>query len=143
MLNFFMGNGSSAQKINFEDLQEAISSKNVLIISTLPTTKQNVLVFNTLNPADETREINHWMKTPPAAPLIIVYGENSCDDTAGKKYLQLVQLGFKKVAIYPGGLFEWLLLQDIYGTELFPTIGNAHDMLKYKGISKKHALNHG
>ena len=29
MLNFIMGNGSSAQKINFEDMQKAINDKNI------------------------------------------------------------------------------------------------------------------
>ena len=38
-----------------------------------------------------------------------------------KKYDQLIGLGFVNVFIYPGGLFEWLLLQDIYGYDNFPT----------------------
>ena len=29
-------------------------------------------------------------------------------------------------------MFEWLLLQDIYGTELFPTTTKEVDLLKYK-----------
>ena len=36
-----------------------------------------------------------------------------------KKYRQLVDLGFSNVYIYTGGLFEWLLLQDIYGSTNF------------------------
>jgi hypothetical protein len=48
------------------------------------------------------------------------------------KYDQLVGLGFKSVYIYPGGLFEWLLLQDIYGFDEFPTTKRVLDILKYK-----------
>jgi hypothetical protein len=62
---------------------------------------------------------------------------NSCDDTCFKKYEQLVKLGFYNVYIYGGGLFEWLLLQDIYGPELFPTNNTSSiDLLKYKGRTK-------
>ena len=57
-----------------------------------------------------------------------------------RKYNQLMQLGFKNVYIYPGGLFEWLLLQDIYGNELFPTTNEEKDLLKYK--SPKRIFNH-
>ena len=48
---------------------------------------------------------------------IIVYGENACDDTVDKKCQQLLGLGFKNIYVYPGGLFEWLILQDIYGDD--------------------------
>jgi len=34
--------------------------------------------------------------------------------------------------MYTGGLFEWLLLQDIYGKTEFPTTTNIIDLLKYK-----------
>ena len=132
-----MGNTSSAQKINFEDVQYASKNTNVSIISTLPVSKQECLIYNTMAPTQEIETINRWMQSPQTAPLIIIYGENSCDDSVIKKYLQLIKLGFKNVAIYQGGLFEWLLLQDIYGEELFPTRGIAKDMLLYKGVSKK------
>ena len=42
---------------------------------------------------------------------------------------------FTNVFIYPGGLFEWLLLQDIYGFDDFPTTKKERDHLKYKGKS--------
>ncbi len=58
---------------------------------------------------------------------------NSSDDSVVKKYNQLYKLGFKNVYIYIGGLFEWLLLQDIYGEEEFPTTNKILDILQYKG----------
>ena len=63
---------------------------------------------------------------------IIIYGKNCNDEKIYKKYQQLLSLGFYNVFVYPGGLFEWLLLQDIYGTEEFPTTSKQLDVLKYK-----------
>ena len=51
------------------------------------------------------------------------------------KYTQLLNLGFTNVYIYPGGLFEWLCLQDIYGFENFPTTKKELDILRFKGRS--------
>jgi hypothetical protein len=48
------------------------------------------------------------------------------------KYNQLNSLGFYNVYVYTGGLFEWLLLQDIYGEKDFPTTNIELDILKYK-----------
>jgi hypothetical protein len=36
-------------------------------------------------------------------------------------FWERVSLGFKNVYIYLGGMFEWLLLQDVYGQKEFPT----------------------
>ena len=41
-------------------------------------------------------------------------------------------LGFTNIALYLGGLFEWLLLQDIFGFDNFPTTTKTIDILKYK-----------
>ena len=64
---------------------------------------------------------------------IIIYGENCCDSKVINKYNQLYKLGFKNLYVYIGGLFEWLLLQDIYGDDEFPTTTKILDILKYKG----------
>ena len=58
---------------------------------------------------------------------------NASDETIVRKYNQLTSLGLINVVIYPGGLFEWLLLQDIFGNEDFPTTKKELDILKYKG----------
>jgi hypothetical protein len=63
---------------------------------------------------------------------IIVYGKNTSDATAETKYDQLAGLGFTNVYLYSGGLFEWLLLQDIYGDGEFPSTRKTLDILKYK-----------
>ena len=63
---------------------------------------------------------------------IIIYGKNANDESSEKKYQQIQKLGFLYVFLYSGGLFEWLLLQDIYGKEEFPTTTYTLDLLKYK-----------
>jgi hypothetical protein len=67
---------------------------------------------------------------------IVLYGKNSSDySVLEKKNKQLISLGFK-VLIYLGGLFEWVLLQDIYGADQFPTSKRNLDILKYRPRSK-------
>jgi hypothetical protein len=65
--------------------------------------------------------------------IIIVYGRNANDDTVEKKYRQLISLGFIEVYMYMGGMFEWMLLQDIYGKDEFQTTAKVLDILKFKG----------
>ena len=42
---------------------------------------------------------------------------------------------YRLVYAYSGGLFEWLMLQDIYGQDLFPTTKIEKDILKFKACS--------
>ena len=37
--------------------------------------------------------------------------------------------------MYTGGIFEWLLLQDIYGKDEFPTTSEELDILKYRAAT--------
>ena len=46
--------------------------------------------------------------------------------------VEAVEFGFQEVYIYSGGLFEWLLLQDIYSENEFPTTSKVQDFLFYK-----------
>jgi hypothetical protein len=127
-----MGNTTSIRKINCEDMQKACkNTKNYIIINTLEPTMQNCLIANTTKIENEEALINSIIKKSNSSP-IIVYGKNSNDEKVYKKYEQLIKLGFINVNIYVGGMFEWLLLQDIYGNELFPTTSKELDILKYK-----------
>lgn len=130
-----MGGSISLNKINFEDVQSMmIHGSGAVIISTLPVEKQDCLIQGTLSASEEVTKINEMLSNGTCAAIpIIVYGENSCDDTLRNKCNQLIKLGFGNVYIYVGGLFEWLLLQDIYGAELFPTTRMEKDLLKFKG----------
>jgi hypothetical protein len=127
-----MGNSNSTIYINFEDMQAGINNKEYIIINTLRENQQHCLINGTLSMGNEEEILNTYLKTNRSV-RIIVYGMNSTDINVKKKYEQLGALGFLNVFIYSGGLFEWLLLQDIYGKELFQTTANERDILKYKG----------
>ena len=129
-----MGNNQQKQKVNFEDVQFVIkNADNYLLINTMLENLQNCLIVNTIPIDKEELIINKLLNNGDNKNIkIIIYGKNSNDDTPIKKYEQLLDLGFPNIYIYNGGLFEWLLLQDIYGTELFPTTTKQNDLLKYK-----------
>lgn len=130
-----MGNSISVKKINFEDMQKIINDNNYILISTLPKDKQYCLILNTLNVDEEINVFNDILKNGENNKNIVIYGENSCDNSVLKKYNQLLQLGFNQIYVYVGGLFEWLLLQDIYGKDIFLTSNYESDIIKYKGRS--------
>jgi len=128
-----MGNTQSAQKINYEDVQYIISnSQTHLLINTLDEKEQNCLITNTMNIANEETIINKLIQTGNKNIKIAIYGRNCNDDKIYTKYTQLNSLGFYNVYIYVGGLFEWFLLQDIYGEKEVPTTTKEYDLLKYK-----------
>jgi len=120
-----MGNYIPNQ-ISYEDLQFAQST--YLIISTLPSTRQQLLIANTI-PCDI--EIKAVEDAILHKKIIIVYGLNCNDKTIYKKYDQIKKLG-GKVFLYTGGLFEWMLLQDIYGNTHFKTTSKSSDLLQFK-----------
>ena len=127
-----MGNCPSCNKINFEDMQDIIHNKDAIIINTLPINRQSCLLQGTKNASNEESLLNSSLHENPNV-LIVVYGENCCDNRVHEKCQQLINLGFSNVFVYLGGLFEWLLLQDIYGIEQFPTTSSEIDLLKFKG----------
>ena len=127
-----MGNVQSMRKINFEDMQTATKNPEVyLIINTLASKEQQCLIKSTVGLEQEESIINKYIKENKSIKIII-YGKNSHDELVHKKYQQLTTLGFQNVYAYTGGLFEWLLLQDIYGPESFPTSKKELDLLKFK-----------
>ena len=126
-----MGNTTSIKKIGFEDMKYVIKNKkkNYVMINTLAVMEQECLIPGTVSVKDEEAFINRHLNKNIS---IIIYGKNANDDSIFKKYEQLVKLGFNSVFVYTGGIFEWLLLQDIYGEENFPTTQKENDLLKYK-----------
>jgi len=135
-----MGNSNSVVKINFESVQKAINNNNSIIINTLRVSNQSCLIKKTLSVDEEVSRLNSNISANKSIP-IIVYGINACDETVEKKCNQLIGLGFQNIYVYPGGMFEWLLLQDIYGEDLFPTNGICKDLLQYKNCSKDNKYN--
>jgi hypothetical protein len=115
---------------NFEQIQEHIKNKSI-IINTLEASRQDCLISGTISIEDEIKLLNAYLKTNKTI-LIIIYGRNNSDISVIKKHKQLQSLGFTNIALYLGGLFEWLLLQDIFGYDNFPTTTKTIDILKYK-----------
>ncbi len=122
---------NSIKKLNFEDMQSIIKSKNNIIINTLSENNQDCLIIGTINIQDEVRIINDCLDNRKDKKVVI-YGKNCNDEKLFLKYKQLIDLGFINVYIYTGGIFEWLLLQDIYGYDNFPTTSEELDILKYR-----------
>jgi hypothetical protein len=132
-----MGNQVSlVPKVSYEDIQMVVYRNShvqhsTLLINTMPSTLQHCLIKTTLDIRFEERVINAIIhKTPDI--MIIVYGKNSNDITILHKYEQLVKLGFTNVHIYTGGIFEWMLLHEIYGKELFKITKYEIDILRYR-----------
>ena len=128
-----MGNKFSSVSFNlcnFEKVQNAIKN-NDIIINTLSDNLQNCLISGTTSITNEVTLLNNCLKNKKNV-LIIIYGKNNNDNSVLTKYNQLIGLGFTNVAIYLGGIFEWLLLQDIYGDDNFSTTCKEIDILKYR-----------
>ena len=123
-------------KIGFEDVVQSIQKpEKYVLINTLPSSKQECLISGTLGLREEEAFINGLLtKYTDVSKHIVLYGMNATDDTPYQKQRQLISLGITEVWVYSGGLFEWLLLQDIYGETEFPTTSEAkkNDMLLFR-----------
>jgi len=132
-----MGNQVSLiPKVSYEDIQMVVYRNmhvqhSTLIINTLPPSLQHCLIKTTLDIRFEERIVNTFIEKKPDI-MIIVYGKNSNDITILHKYEQLVKLGFTNVYIYTGGIFEWMLLHEMYGKDLFQITKHEIDILRYR-----------
>jgi hypothetical protein len=138
-LMFSIFNSNSKKRIGFEDIKIIITNPTkYILINTLNIGEQDILIKNTIHYNQEENLINTLINNYniPDKPIII-YGRNCCDDNIEKKYDQLTKLGLKEIFIYYGGLFEWLLLNELYGNEEFQ-LNREHtniDLLKYRPIN--------
>lgn len=121
--------------IGFEDIKNIIKSGDkYVLINTLTSENQELLISNTLSISEEESIINEIISNykVPDKPVII-YGKNCCDLSVNKKFDQLIDLGLKDVYIYYGGLFEWLLLNELYGNDEFPVNKTENiDLLRFR-----------
>ena len=120
--------------VSFEDVQRAIlKPTQYIIINTMSAANQNCLIKTTISYQSEENLINEYINNYDfSSKTFIIYGENANDDSIETKFKQMQGLGFANIYIYRGGMFEWLLLQDIYGQDEFPTTSKLLDILKYK-----------
>jgi hypothetical protein len=128
----------SEEKVGFEDILYATKHRDTcILLNTLPPSEQMCLISGTLLMETEEKVINKLLQNNHHNQIIIIYGKNNCDTKVEEKYTQLAALGFTQVYMYHGGLFEWLLLQDIYGQE-FTTTSEIRDLLHYRPQSILH-----
>lgn len=129
-----MGNSeSSIKKVNFDDVI-MISLKNThILIHVMEKEDQELLIKNTLLIDEEIERINSILSFRKMDVTIVIYGKNTDDiSKVIGKYRKLCDMGFSNVYVYLGGLFEWLLLQEIYG----------NDEIKTNIICKKNILDY-
>lgn len=119
-------------RIGFDDIKNALGEEKMILINTLPEHLQGCLINNTTNIQGEIQTINRCIDEENYHIRIYIYGMNHKDSTVERKQKQLKELGFRNVHVYLGGLFEWLLLQDVYGKTEFPTTFIQTDILQYK-----------
>ena len=121
------------RSLGFDDLLHCIRNPaKYAIIHTMPAT-ESVVIKGTLTAAEEEAFINEYLsKYVDTQKTIVLYGRNCCDDSPRQKRAQLLSLGISDVYVYVGGLFEWALLQDIYGASEFPTTNPVTDLLIYR-----------
>jgi hypothetical protein len=125
--------------VSYKYVQDIIEDRNSVLINTLDDsiTTQACLILSSIHAIDEIDVIDKILSNADSLGRttetveIVIYGKNSTDMTTWVKYNQLIDYGFERVKIYTGGIFEWMLLQDIYGDDLFPTTAPNRDILKF------------
>ena len=133
MFSSFLFSGEP-KMANFENVQYAIRHPDrYLLINVLELREQDCLIQGTVEACQEEEVFNSMIQNVSEPDkVVIVYGKNNQDKKLHAKVKQIQHLGILHVYMYFGGLFEWLLLQDIYGVEAFPTTKIVLDLLKYK-----------
>uniref|UniRef100_A0A6C0B736 Rhodanese domain-containing protein n=1 Tax=viral metagenome TaxID=1070528 RepID=A0A6C0B736_9ZZZZ len=121
-----MGNTTQATA-NYDDIRHS----QCILIHIME--DESILIERTILIEKETIKINSLLAENNYDTHIIVYGKNVDDyELLVQKRNQLLKLGFRNVWFYPGGLFEWILLRDVFGTRQFSTTADAKDLIKYR-----------
>jgi hypothetical protein len=125
---------SSLRRVGFDDVLLAIQQPEVyLLIDTLPSHEQSCLIPTTVCITEEEALMNRLISSyQHHTKTVIVYGKNCADTSVDRKYAQLLQLGFQQVYVYAGGMLEWMLLQDAFGKDAFPTSSDLLDLLRFQ-----------
>jgi rhodanese-related sulfurtransferase len=131
--------------VNFDDMMDVINDetevpykKKTLIINTLSSKNQECLIYKTITLSMEETLMNEIIQSGTMKNHnIIVYGQYGGDENVKRKCQQLRSLGFIHIFEYIGGIFEWCLLQDIYGVEMFPTTSKPVDILLFRSPRNK------
>ena len=77
--------------ISFEDLQNIIDNNSYILINTLPSNKQECLIYNTISSYSEEQTINGFINNYNYYNnTFIIYGMNCNDNTVENKFTSLV-----------------------------------------------------
>jgi hypothetical protein len=125
-----MGIMYSLPSYKYYEVKDKIG-KDMVLLNTMPMNRQDCLIKGTMKANYEEDYMNQLLKTNKNKEIIL-YGLHHTDLSVIKKYNQLKKLGFKNVHIYFGGMFEWLLLQEVFGTINFEIDGSLKDIIEYK-----------
>ena len=133
-MDFFLFKKREPLYINFDTMLYACKNPDkCIVINVLEMHEQDCLIIGTIDAHNEEHLLNNMIQsisTPDKK--IIIYGKNCNDENLTRKIQQLQGLGIDDLYVYRGGMFEWLLLQDIYGEAAFPTTKKVIDILKFK-----------
>lgn len=126
---------SSPNFANYGMMQNAINTGKT-IIHIMDVADELILIKGTLKAHQEVDQINNWLSNNTFHNDIYIYGYSNADfNKLLQRQKQLHGLGFKHVYIYFGGMFEWLLLRDVFGETEFlldgVIKGAVVDILKY------------
>ena len=130
---------ASGIRVGFHDVLHvtsriALGDSYIILLNTLPSNQQQYVIRGTMACEREESYMNELIGSGVGLDkyTVIIYGKHGTDDTPTTKYRQLLNLGFTRVHIYAGGLFEWSLLQEIYGLDHVPTQGTPpRDLLQH------------
>ena len=139
--SFFTSSTEIHKKISPAEMQRILKTpEKYIIIHTLTSEYQDYVIPGTVQDTREESVINEMLTRIdiPDKPIVI-YGKNARDETPETKAKQLKSLGIHDLSIYSGGMFEWLLLNEVYGPTEFPvkvqtdqTNQKIHDIWKYQ-----------
>ena len=134
----FFSTDQICKKISVEEMQRILETpEKYIVIHTLTSEYSDCVIPGTIEDMREESIINEMLTRIdiPDKP-IIVYGKNARDETPEKKAKQLKSLGFHDISVYSGGMFEWLLLNELYGSNEFPVENRGrnkiYDIWKYR-----------
>jgi rhodanese-related sulfurtransferase len=136
---FFTSSSETYKKISVEEMQTILKTPaKYIIIHTLTSEYQDYVIPGTVQDTREESVINEMLTRIdiPDKPIVI-YGKNARDETPETKAKQLKSLGIHDISVYSGGMFEWLLLNEVYGSDEFPIKVQTdqtimHDIWKYR-----------
>ncbi len=87
-------------------------------------------IHGTLSADEEERQINrlveHGSKNSGTPKHIVYYGLNSTDTSPETQARKLMSHGLK-ASVYRGGLFEWILLRELFGETVYRADNIGHD----------------